>query len=934
MSFSASPPRRGALATLLLSSGLLSSAGLWVACTTPEAPPLPMGGVTPPTGCTSDFSCGTNQVCAAGACVAGECNIDRACPSGQTCDTSTYTCSGSMTAPCNNDDNCLVGYCLNNVCQDVECVTDTHCSGGTRCEMNRCVTAVGCQDVDRDGYGSGCAQGPDCDDSNAMVNPGVREDGATLCDDGVDNNCNGSDAICGAEDADGDGFAEKDGDCDDSNPNVNPGRMEVYYNDLDDDCNSRTNDDDQDGDGFAASQSMGPDCDDTSAMVNPVAMDIPGNGVDEDCDGADRVVSGNDQDGDGVTEAAGDCNDNNPNISPRATEVPYNGVDDDCSANTPDNDLDRDGFAMPRDCDDANPDINPNAEEVYYNGVDEDCDPSTADGDADGDGVNSTQAGGRDCNDDVATVNPNSMEVPYNGVDDDCNPATLDDDQDMDGFGRNEDCDDNNPAVNPGVVENASTNCGDGIDHNCVGGDVMCQAGVNDRDGDGVPDAMDCAPNNPAIPGQFEISNNGLDDDCNINTPDACDDDAYDDVANNAPGTASVMTDGNTRGVQYNGLVLCPGDDDWFQISVPAGDGLEVDVAFTHGDGDIDVTLFRRNGGGLTEAGLTQVDSSTSTADLETLYHSRATAADTYFVKVYHYGDDRSVRQGYSLTFNVFQRCTDDAVSASGEHNDTRAEANALPTPSATRQICDYDDDWYSFNVARTGQVQVDAIFAHANGDLDIRVESASGTSVGTGLSVTDDEKVTFNATATGTYYVKVSGLGAAKNSYKIFKSSGTQVTKTASNNNDINIPDATNATTPGVLTTPALTFTGVPAGAIVRSLKVKQLDINHGCLSDLKVELLWDGAVIATVWNRDGVDCLDDQLDDDSALSLSCAGGVAAAGWNFRAGNDICFMDRTYREFAGLDAQGDFQVRVTDAVRNETGALVNLELEMQYLQP
>jgi len=167
-----------------------------------------------------------------------------------------------------------------------------------------------------------------------------------------------------------------------------------------------------------------------------------------------------------------------------------------------------------------------------------------------------------------------------------------------------------------------------------------------------------------------------------------------------------------------------------------------------------------------------------------------------------------------------------------------------------------------------------------------------------------------------------------------VFKSSGTQVTKTASNNNDINVPDATNATTAGVLTTPALNFSMVPAGAIVRSLKVKQLDINHGCVSDLKVELLWDGEVIATVWNRDGVDCLDNQLDDDSALSLSCAAGVAAAGWNFRAGNDICFMDRTYREFAGLDAQGDFQVRITDAVRNETGAIVNLELEMQYLQP
>lgn len=926
------PPR---LASSRLRAALLGAGGLLGACTTADPlPPLPMGGATSPAGCSTDLSCPANQVCVGGECVPGQCNIDRACPPGQTCDPASYTCSGSTAAPCNNDDNCLTGRCLNNLCQDVECVVDEHCADGTRCEANRCVTAAGCQDVDRDGYGPGCAEGPDCDDSNAMVNPGVREDGAALCDDGVDNDCSGADAVCGAEDVDGDGFEEKDGDCDDANPNVNPGRMEVYYNDLDDDCNPRTNDDDQDGDGFAAERSMGPDCDDQNPMVNPVAMDTPGNGVDEDCDGADRVLSGGDADGDGVTEAAGDCNDNNPNVSPRATEVPYNGVDDDCSANTPDNDLDRDGFAMPRDCDDANPNINPNAEEVYYNGVDEDCDPSTADGDADGDGVNATRVGGRDCNDDLATVNPNAMEVTYNGVDDDCNPATRDDDLDADGFGRNEDCDDMNAAVNPGVVENASTNCGDGIDHNCVGGDVACQAGVNDRDGDGVPDAADCAPTNPAIPGPFEISNNGVDDDCDPNTPDACDDDAYDDVPNNAPGTASVVTDGNTRGVQYNGLVLCPGDDDWFQITVPAGDGVEVDVAFTHADGDIDVALMRRNGGRLTEEGLTQVDSSAGTGDLETLYQPRASAADTYFIKVFHYGEDRNVRQPYSVTINVFQRCTDDPVSASGEHNDARAEAKALPAPSATRQLCDYDDDWYTFEVTRTGQHQVDAIFTHANGDVDVVVEGPTGSRVGSGVSFSDDEKVTFTASVTGTYAVRVYGVGAAKNSYRVFKSSGTQVTKTASQNDDRAIPDATSATASGVLTTPALAFTGVPAGSIVRSLKVKQLDINHGCLSDLKVELLWDGAVVATVWNRDGVDCLDNQLDDDSALSLSCAAGVAAAGWNFRAGNDICFLDRTYREFAGLDAQGDFQVRVTDAVRNETGSVVNLELEMQYLQP
>ena len=126
---------------------------------------------------------------------------------------------------------------------------------GTPGEDNEPCAGAG-DDADGDGYSE--SQG-DCDDTDAYVNPGTIDGAGAYPIDGVDFifGAANDDADCdghrdsGLTDDDVDGWAEVDGDCDDDYFYVNPGVNEGKNADgVDDDCNCWIDDVDQDGDGF------------------------------------------------------------------------------------------------------------------------------------------------------------------------------------------------------------------------------------------------------------------------------------------------------------------------------------------------------------------------------------------------------------------------------------------------------------------------------------------------------------------------------------------------------------------------------------------------------------------------------------------------------------------------------------------------------------
>ncbi len=377
-------------------------------------------------------------------------------------------------------------------------------------------------DLDGDGYlsAASCVAGDDCDDLDPDVNPGQQE----VCD-GEDNNCDGfvDDVLL---DADSDGYYDRacqmGTDCDDDDPSVHPDAEELC-NGRDDDCNGAVDDRDLDGDGAVAQAcSGGDDCDDGDASVHPDAVEDCSNGVDDDCDGS---VDDEDADGDGQRSAdcgGQDCDDADPSVFRGAVER-CDEVDRDCDGEVHDVDADGDGWYDPAcggdDCDEGDPEINPGAVDWCTDGVDNDCDGVTDLEDADGDGDQPIVCGGSDCDDRDPAVAGILDELCGDALDNDCDGAVDNADLDQDGHideaCGGDDCDDDEVNVHPGMVEHC-----DDLDADCDGdlADV-------DRDGDGSFDGAcggrDCNDGLTLVTPVGPELCDGLDNDCD-GTSDGC----------------------------------------------------------------------------------------------------------------------------------------------------------------------------------------------------------------------------------------------------------------------------------------------------------------------------------------------------------------------------------------------------------------------------
>jgi hypothetical protein len=178
-------------------------------------------------------------------------------PDSDLCEEGTYSCAGDQQVCSDNTGNDVEGPPADPTCSDG---VDNDCDGTTDGSDTDCIPT--CIDNDGDGYGNpgdpSCPNGPqtDCDDNNGAVNPGKDEVCNGIdddCDDLIDDDdpsCTGQPTWYQDNDDDGygnpaetlqactqpQGYVTDNTDCDDNNPDIHPGAIEVIDG-VDNNCN-------------------------------------------------------------------------------------------------------------------------------------------------------------------------------------------------------------------------------------------------------------------------------------------------------------------------------------------------------------------------------------------------------------------------------------------------------------------------------------------------------------------------------------------------------------------------------------------------------------------------------------------------------------------------------------------------------------------------
>ena len=225
---------------------------------------------------------------------------------------------------------------------------------------------------------------------------------------------------------------------------------------------------------------------------------------------------------------------------------------------------------------------------------------------------------------------------------------------------------------------------------------------------------------------------------------------------NDSASAATALTSGTPR----TGLRQCGGNDDWFKVTLAAGDVLEAGLSFTESAGILDLAAFAPDG-------TSSVATAPNTVGVnERKLHLTAGAAGTYYLRV---SSPVGTATSYdvSVTSRAGSSCTEDRY----EPNDTAVGAATVGVGvQQNLRVCAGNDDWFKVALRAGDALDVSIAFTSSLGDLDLEVYRPDRTTVlGKSDGITDTESVSFRVVPeSGFYYLRVHGYRGAQNGYAL----------------------------------------------------------------------------------------------------------------------------------------------------------------------
>jgi len=201
-------------------------------------------------------------------------------------------------------------------------------------------------------------------------------------------------------------------------------------------------------------------------------------------------------------------------------------------------------------------------------------------------------------------------------------------------------------------------------------------------------------------------------------------------------------------GKGYFSYLKCK-DDDWFKFWIEKGEEFTVEIIFSHSIGDLNITLYNWTYGYLT--------GSYSSDDNEKIKWT-ANYSGYYYIHIYNL----AVYNYYDLDIYIDWWWDDEY-----ENNNDYLSASEV-FKGLNRHLYCRDNDWYKIYLLTGKIVSVDIFFEHDFGNLDMEIyDNPSGSWFLKGNSWNDDETLSFTASFTGYYYIKVyNNTDAEENEY------------------------------------------------------------------------------------------------------------------------------------------------------------------------